>query len=139
MRTCVWTQGIVESILKGVLRNQKCLISAPAPFFFFLSNKTAMYSTVQVKLIHIINQVKCGERCSIQNGLEKSSTVLDYVQLSDIKNQITALAPQKSYLPKIILASLAPAPQHRLKRCTKLKTFFQLYHYVCTLNITIKN
>ena len=98
-----------------------------------------MYSTVQVKLIHIINQVKCGERCSIQNGLEKSSTVLDYEQLSDIKRQITALAPQKSYLPKIILASLAPAPLHRLKRCTKLKTFFQLYHYVCTLNITIKN
>ena len=99
-----------------------------------------MYSTVQVKLIHIINQVKCGERCSIQNGLEKSSTVLDYEQLSGIKRHITALAPpKKAYLLKIILASLAPAPQHRLKRCTKLKTFFQLYHYVCTLNITIKN
>ena len=99
-----------------------------------------MYSTVQVKRIHIINQVKCGERCSIQNGLEKSSTVLDYEQLSGIKRQITALAPpKKAYLLKIILASLAPAPQHRLKRCTKLKTFFQLYHYVCTLNITIKN
>ena len=62
MRTYVWTQGIVESILKGVLRNQKCLISAP---FFFLSYKTAMYSTVQVKLIHIINQVKCGKRDAV--------------------------------------------------------------------------
>ena len=65
---------------------------------FFLSYKSAMYSSVQVKLIHIINQVKCGERCSIQNGLEKSSTVLDYEQLSDIKNQITAWAPQKKLI-----------------------------------------
>ena len=107
---------------------------------FFLSYKTAMYSTVQVKLIHIINQVKCGERCSIQNGLEKSSTVLNYEQLGWYKNANYGIgSPEKTYLPKIILASLAPAPQHRLKRCTKLKTFFQLYHYVCTLNITIKN